>query len=45
MAYVRHGHGNVTTHDLRNALDDLLAGREVRVTTTRPFGCSLDFVS
>jgi hypothetical protein len=37
--------GNVTTHDLRNALDDLLAGNQVRVTTTRPFGCSLDFVS
>ncbi len=34
----------VTSHDLRNALDDLLAGREVRVATTRPFGCSLDFV-
>ena len=36
--------GNVTSHDLPNALDDLLAGRDVRVTTTRPFGCSLDFV-
>ena len=36
--------GNVTSHDLRNALDDLVAGRDVRVTTTRPFGCSLDFV-
>jgi hypothetical protein len=35
---------NVTSHDLRNALDDLLAGDEVRVPTTRPFGCSLDFV-
>ena len=34
----------VTSHDLANAVDDLLAGREVRVTTTRPFGCSLDFV-
>ena len=34
----------VTTHDLRNALDDVLAGRDVRVATTRPFGCSLDFV-
>ncbi len=33
----------VTSHDLRNALDDLLAGREVGVATTRPFGCSLDF--
>jgi peroxiredoxin len=36
--------GRVTTHDLRNALDDLLAGREVRVPATRPFGCSLDYV-
>jgi AhpC/TSA family. len=35
---------NVTSHDLRNALDDVLAGRDVRVSTTRPFGCSLDFV-
>lgn len=32
----------VTSHDLRNALDDILAGREVRQATTRPFGCSLD---
>jgi peroxiredoxin len=35
---------NVTKNDLRNALDDILAGRDVRVATTRPFGCSLDFV-
>lgn len=34
----------VTSHDLVNALDDLLAGRDARVPTTRPFGCSLDFV-
>lgn len=34
----------VTSHDLRNALDDVLAGRDVRVPVTRPFGCSLDFV-
>jgi peroxiredoxin len=34
----------VTTSDLANALDDLLAGRAVRVERTRPFGCSLDFV-
>jgi peroxiredoxin len=33
----------VKSHDLQNALDDLLAGRDVRVATTRPFGCSLDF--
>ncbi len=35
---------NVSSHDLRNALDDVLAGRDVRVATTRAFGCSLDFV-
>jgi peroxiredoxin len=35
---------NVTSHDLRNALDDILAGRQVRVSTTRPYGCSLDLV-
>jgi peroxiredoxin len=34
----------VTTHDLRNALDAVLAGRPVAVPTTRAFGCSLDFV-
>jgi hypothetical protein len=33
----------VTSNDLANAVDDLLAGRDVRVATTRPFGCSLDF--
>jgi peroxiredoxin len=36
--------GRVSSHDLRNALDDLLAGREVRIPATRPFGCSLDYV-
>ena len=30
----------VTSRDTRNALDDLLAGREVNVSTTRVFGCS-----
>lgn len=34
----------VTSPDLANALSDVLAGREVRVATTRPFGCSLDFL-
>jgi len=32
----------VTSHDLRNALDDIIARREVRLASTRPFGCSLD---
>jgi hypothetical protein len=33
-----------TSHDLRDALDDLLTGIAVRQPTTRPFGCSLDFL-
>ena len=33
-----------TTHDLRDALDDILAGREVRVPETVAFGCALDLV-
>ncbi len=36
--------GNVTHHDLRDALNDLVAGRPVRTAQTRPFGCSLDLV-
>ena len=35
----------VTSADLRNALDDMLAGREPRVASTKPFGCSLDYVA
>ena len=35
----------VTVHDLRNALDDLVAGREVRVPDTKPFGCSIKWYS
>lgn len=30
----------VTSHDLRNALDELLAGKPVSVEKTRTFGCS-----
>lgn len=33
----------VEVYDLRNALDDLLNGREVRVSETRPFACSIDY--
>ena len=29
------------THELRDALDDLLAGREVRVPVTNPIGCNV----
>jgi peroxiredoxin len=35
---------NVTSHDLRSALEDLLAGQQVRTPMTQPFGCSLDLV-
>ena len=34
----------VTSNDLQNAVEDLLAGRPVREPKSRPFGCSLDFV-
>ena len=36
---------SVRSHDLRNALDDLLAGRDVRVPDTRPFGCSIKWAA
>lgn len=35
----------VTTHDLRNALEDILGSREVRIPDTRPFGCSIKWFS
>jgi len=35
----------VTSPDLRNALDDMLAGRSVRVPDTKPFGCSIKWYS
>lgn len=35
----------VTSHDLRNALDDLLRGVAVRVPDTKPFGCSIKWYS
>ena len=31
----------VSKHDLRNALDDLVSGKPVRVPDTKPFGCSI----
>jgi peroxiredoxin len=31
--------------DLRNALDDLLAGKEVRAADTKPFGCSIKWMA
>jgi predicted metal-binding membrane protein/peroxiredoxin len=36
---------NVTTTDLANAVDDLLAGRDVSVARTPAFGCSLDLTA
>ena len=33
--------GKVTKHDLRDAIEAVLAGREVSVPTTRVFGCSV----
>ena len=35
----------VTVPDLRNALDDVLMGRTVRVPDTKPFGCSIKWYS
>ena len=34
----------VTAHDLRNALDEMLAGSEVKNPDTRPFGCSIKWM-
>ena len=36
---------NVKSPDLRNALDDMTSGREVRVPDTRPFGCSIKWMA
>ena len=33
----------VTSHDLQNALDDLLAGKPVRTAVTKPVGCPIAF--
>jgi peroxiredoxin len=35
----------VSSSDLRNALNDMLAGKTVRVPDTRPFGCSIKWYS
>jgi len=34
----------VKSNDLRNALDDMVAGNAVRVADTRPFGCSIKWI-
>lgn len=33
--------GAETTHELRDAIDDMLAGREVQVALTNPIGCNV----
>ena len=33
----------VTTQDLRNALNDILEGRDVKLPETRPFACAIDY--
>jgi len=35
----------VSSHDLRNALDDMIAGKSVRLADTKPFGCSIKWYS
>lgn len=37
--------GEISRHDLRDAIDALLAGREVETKTTRVFGCSVKWAS
>jgi peroxiredoxin len=37
--------GEVSKHDLRDALEAVLAGREVETKTTRVFGCSVKWAS
>ena len=32
---------NIESKDLANALDELLAGKKISVTTTKAFGCSI----
>jgi len=34
----------VKSHDLRNALDDMAAGKTPKVADTRPFGCSIKWI-
>jgi len=36
--------GKETTHELRDALDDLLAGRQPRVAVTNPIGCNVKWM-
>jgi hypothetical protein len=31
----------VTTHDLKNALDELVAGKDITTKTTKSFGCTI----
>jgi peroxiredoxin len=36
---------NVESHDLRNALDEILAGKTVKVADTKAFGCTIKRVN
>jgi len=36
---------NITSHDTRNAIEAILAGKKVPVETTKVFGCSIKWVS
>jgi peroxiredoxin len=36
---------NITSHDLRKALDELLAGKSVSVSRTKAFGCTIKRVN
>lgn len=35
---------NVKSTDLRDALDDMLTGKQVRLPDTKPFGCSIKWI-
>lgn len=41
----RKGSAAIASHELRDALDDLTGGREVRVPDAQPFGCSIKWYS
>ncbi len=34
----------VQSHDLTNAIDDMLSGKQVRTPDTKPFGCSIKWI-
>jgi hypothetical protein len=42
MEDITRRRANVTEHELRDALDAVLAGRPVKVVRTKAVGCSID---